>query len=192
MPARISASRDGGGPGPAALGIGQAARVADQDRHHPRGQGRAQRRAEGDAAKQAQHLVGIDGRRVEHAAEDQRPAAQSEDRAVDGRLERDVGVAEQRQVAETEDHGQPVAGDERVDEGDRQHRREGERRGAAHLAPDAGRVTGGHDGQHHGPEDDRVGDDQRGDAERQAVGATDGGAGAVQRAGAPAVDHCEA
>ena len=48
-------------PRPAALRVGHAPRVAQQDGHEPRGQRRGQRRAQGDAAEQAQQLVGVDG-----------------------------------------------------------------------------------------------------------------------------------
>ena len=67
-----------------------------------------------------EHLVGIDrrpctARRTGSSAIARSPRIG----AVHGRLERDVGLPEDRQVPEPRDHGQPVAADQRVDDDDR-------------------------------------------------------------------------
>jgi hypothetical protein len=142
-----------------------------------------------DAAEQPQHLVGVDRGGVERRREDQRSGAQREDAAVRGRLERDVGVAKQRQIAEPDDHRQPVARDERVDDNDHDPERHRQPRGAPQLASCSRGEAGRGRRKHDCPEHDRVVEHQCRECERQAVRTSGGGAGRVQRARAPAVDH---
>ena len=101
---------------PAALRLGEPARVAREHRDHPRRERRGQRGVKREATEQRQHLVRIDRGRVQRAAQDQRDRPQPEHGSIHGRLERDVGLTEHRQVAEPRDHGEPVARDERVDQ----------------------------------------------------------------------------
>ena len=136
--ARISGERRRRAPRPAPLRVGQPARVADQQRHHARARVARQRRAKREPAEQAQHLVGVDGRRVQRPAQDQRHRAQAEHRPVGGRLERDVGVAEQRQLPSRMITVSPSRETSALIDHDQQRERHREQRGAAHLAPDAG------------------------------------------------------
>ena len=123
------------------------------------------------------------------AAQDQRGRAQPEDRPVDGRLERDVGVPEDRQLPEPDDHGQAVAETSALMTITESASGTANVAARTHLAADAGRHAGEQDRDRNRAEHQRVRHDQRGQAERQAVRRARCRPGGVQRTRAAAVGH---
>ncbi len=120
------------------LRLGQALGVRREHGNHARGQRRGQRRAERQPAEHPQQLVGVDREAGERRDEDQQRHLQRDHDAVDERLDGQIALAERPEIAEPREHGQPVAGDEHVDEHDRHgHDQRGPQR-ARELAAHAG------------------------------------------------------
>jgi hypothetical protein len=112
--------------GAAALRLCQPPGIADQHRHHPRGQSRGQRGAKRHPPEQPQDVIGIDGQRVQRPAQDHRERAQAQYCPVGGGFEGYVGVAQQRQVAQADNDGEAIARDQSIDHGDPEGQGEGQ------------------------------------------------------------------